>query len=126
MAMETTSAADGNIEIMFLRQMGHDPFIPTPERTAQISEVARMMASFINEARSTLDIAIYDCRLHDEAAQIITDALRERAKNKVVIRIIYDATSDPGDDTLPIASPVHLESDRKPLGTESFVRSFSD
>jgi phosphatidylserine/phosphatidylglycerophosphate/cardiolipin synthase-like enzyme len=58
--------------------------------------------------------------------KIITDALRERAKNKVVIRIIYDATSDPSGDTLPAASPVHLESDRKPLGTESFVRSFSD
>lgn len=126
MAIETTSAADGNIEIMFLQQMGRDPFIPTPERTAQIREVARTIASFINDARSTLDIAIYDCRLHDEAAAIITEALRERAKNKVVIRIIYDATNDPGGDTVLTASPAHLESDRKPLGTESFVRSFSD
>ena len=40
MAMETLAAADGNIEIMFLRQIGDDPFTPTPERTAQISEVA--------------------------------------------------------------------------------------
>jgi phosphatidylserine/phosphatidylglycerophosphate/cardiolipin synthase-like enzyme len=126
MAIETTSAADGNIEIMFLQQMGRDPFIPTPERTAQIREVARTIGSFINDARSTLDIAIYDCRLHDEAAAIITEALRERAKNKVVIRIIYDATNDPGGDTVLTASPAHLESDRKPLGTESFVRSFSD
>jgi hypothetical protein len=38
--MEAVSAAGGNIEIMFLQQMGDDPFISTPERTAQIGGVA--------------------------------------------------------------------------------------
>ena len=89
MLMETVSAGSGSIEVMFLRQMGDDPFVSTPERRAQIGEVASRIARFISEARSTLDIAIYDFRLHDEAAAIIADALRERAKNKVVIRIIY-------------------------------------
>ena len=126
MLMETVSAAGGNIEIMFLRQRGDDPFISTPERMAQIGEVASRIARFISEARSTLDIAIYDFRLHGEAAAIITDALRERAKNRVVIRIIYDATTEPDGDIVSAASPAHLEADKKAPGTETFVRSFAD
>jgi len=120
------SAADGNIEVMFLRQMGDDPFVATPERPEQVKEVAGRIARFISEARTTLDIAIYDFRLQDDAAAVIADALRERAKNNVVIRIIYDAATDPGGDTVPTAAPAHLEADRKPPGTETFVRSFAD
>jgi phosphatidylserine/phosphatidylglycerophosphate/cardiolipin synthase-like enzyme len=126
MAMETVSAAGGNIEVMFLKQMGDDPFVATPERPVQVMEVASRIARFVSETRATLDIAIYDFRLHDEAATVIADALRERAKNKVVIRIIYDAATDPDGDTVPTAAPAHLEADRKPPGTETFVRSFAD
>ena len=85
MAMETVSAA---IEVMFLQQVGNDPFTPTLERAAQTSEVASTIARFISEARATLDIAIYDFQLRDDAAAIMTDALRQRANNNVVIRII--------------------------------------
>ena len=126
MLMETVSGADGNIEIMFLRQRGDDPFISTPERTEQIREVATRIARFISEARSTLDIAIYDFRLRDEAATIISDSLRERARNKVVIRIIYDVTTEPDGDIAPATSSAHLEADKKAPGTETFVRSFAD
>jgi phosphatidylserine/phosphatidylglycerophosphate/cardiolipin synthase-like enzyme len=126
MLMETVSGAGGNIEIMFLRQRGDDPFISTPERTAQIKEVASRIARFISEARSTVDVAIYDFRLRDEAAAIISDSLRERAKNKVVIRIIYDATTEPDGDIVPATSSAHLEADKKAPGTETFVRSFAD
>ena len=124
--METVSAAGGNIELVLLQQVGSDPFTPMLERAAQISAVASRIARFISEARATLDIAIYDFQLRDDAAAIITDALRERAKNNVVIRIIYDAATNLGDDTVSTASPAHLEADRKPPGTESFVRSLSD
>src|SRR5690349_21811792 len=123
MAIETVSAAGGNIDVSFLQQVGSDPFTPTFERSAQIKEVATKIASFIGEARATLDIAIYDFQLRDDAATIIADALRERAKNNVVIRIIYDAATNL--DTAN-GSPAHLEADRKRPGTESFVQSFSD
>src|SRR6201987_766286 len=126
MLMETVSGAGGNIEIMFLRQRGVDPFISTPERTEQIGEVARRIAGFISEARSTHDIAIYDFRLRDEAAAIISASLRERAKNKVVIRIIYDATAEPDGDIGSVTSPAHLAADKKTPGTDTFVRSFAD
>jgi phosphatidylserine/phosphatidylglycerophosphate/cardiolipin synthase-like enzyme len=125
MLIESAFAAGGDIEIMFLRQMGDDPFISTPERTTQIGEVANRIARFISEARSTLDIAIYDFRLHDDAAAIITNALQERATNNVVIRIIYDATTEPEGDVVPTASPAHLEADKKVPGTETFVRAFA-
>jgi phosphatidylserine/phosphatidylglycerophosphate/cardiolipin synthase-like enzyme len=126
MAMTTLSAAGGGIEIMFLQQMGDNPFTPTPERTAQIAEVANRVAKFISEARTTLDIAIYDFRLGDDAAAIVTGALRERAKNNVTIRVIYDATTEPNGDPGPAASPAHIEGDKKAPGTDIFVHSFAD
>jgi phosphatidylserine/phosphatidylglycerophosphate/cardiolipin synthase-like enzyme len=124
MAMTTKLVADGNIELMFLQQMGRDPFVPKPERTAQVVEVASRIARFIGEAATSIDIAIYDWRLHDEPAAILSDALREKAKSGVALRIVYDGTIDAGADAS--VSPAHLEADKKPAGTESFVRSLSD
>jgi phosphatidylserine/phosphatidylglycerophosphate/cardiolipin synthase-like enzyme len=126
MMIETTSLAGGDIDVMFLAQIGRDPFTATPERTAQVGEVAARIARFIGEARATLDIAIYDFRLHGDAARIIADALRAQARKGVVIRIAYDHATDPGGDEIPATSPGHLEADKKPPGTDSFVRSFAD
>jgi phosphatidylserine/phosphatidylglycerophosphate/cardiolipin synthase-like enzyme len=126
MTLETNSLAGGDIEVVFLQQTGRDPFTATPERTAQVSEVAARIARFIGEARTTLDIAIYDFRLRDDAAKIIADTLRAQARKGVVIRIAYDHATDPGGDGVPATSPGHLEADQKPPGTDSFVRSFAD
>lgn len=126
MSLDRTSIAGGDIEVLFLQQSGRDPYTATPERTAQMGEVASRIANFIGEARTTLDIAIYDFRLHDEAAKIIVDALRTRARAGIVIRIAYDHAADPGEDAISAASPAHLEADKKNPGTDSFVRSFAD
>jgi phosphatidylserine/phosphatidylglycerophosphate/cardiolipin synthase-like enzyme len=126
MTAETASFAEGAIEVTFLQQQGRDPFTATPERTAQISDVASRIANFIGEAKSTIDIAIYDFRLHDEAATIVGDGLRAQARKGVHVRIVYDHAADPGTDAIPSAAPAHLESDQKPLGTDSFVRSLAD
>jgi phosphatidylserine/phosphatidylglycerophosphate/cardiolipin synthase-like enzyme len=126
MTLETRSIAEGDIEVMFLQQRTRDPFTIMPEQTAQIDEVASRIAGFIDEARATIDIAIYDFHLHDDAARIIANALRSQARSGVVIRIAYDQSIDPGGDTIPAASPAHLEADKKASGTGSFVRSFAD
>ena len=126
MTAETTSFAEGAIEVTFLQQQGRDPFTATPERTAQIRDVATRIANFIGEAKSTIDIAIYDFRLRDEAAAIVGDGLRAQARKGVHVRIVYDHAADPGADAIPSAAPAHLESDQKPLGTDSFVRSLAD
>jgi len=126
MTLETTSLAEGAIEVTLLQQQGRDPFAATPERTAQIRDVASRIAGFIGEAESTIDLAIYDFRLHDEAAAIVADGIRSQARKGVHLRIAYDRATDPGADAMPVAAPAHIESDQKPFGTESFVRSFAD
>ena len=126
MTAETASFAEGAIEVTFLQQQGRDPFTATPERTAQIRDVATRIANFIGEAKSTINIAIYDFRLRDEAAAIVGDGLRAQARKGVHVRIVYDHAADPGADAIPSAAPAHLESDQKPLGTDSFVRSLAD
>jgi phosphatidylserine/phosphatidylglycerophosphate/cardiolipin synthase-like enzyme len=128
MQMTTVSAAGGDISVAFLQQNGDDPFKVTPERTAQIAGVAKLIADFIAGARKSLDIAIYDFRLGGDAAATITAALHERARNNVAIRVIYDSTTEPngngnGDGEIV---PAHLEADRKSPGTETFVNSFAD
>ena len=51
MTLATTSFAAGAIEVTFLQQLGRDPFIASPERTAQIRDVANRIARFISEAK---------------------------------------------------------------------------
>jgi phosphatidylserine/phosphatidylglycerophosphate/cardiolipin synthase-like enzyme len=126
MSLERASFAGGDIEVIFLRQSGPDPYTQTPERAAQVDEVADRIAPFIAEARTTLDIAIYDFRLRDEAAKIIGDALRSQARAGIVIRMAYDHATDPGEDAISSPSPAYLEADKKVPGTHSFVRSFTD
>jgi phosphatidylserine/phosphatidylglycerophosphate/cardiolipin synthase-like enzyme len=126
MAMTTASAAGGDIAMMFLQQVGDDPFMATPERATQIAAVAKLAADFIAGARKSLDIAIYDFRLDGDAAAMVSAALRERARNNVAIRIIYDATTEPQGNDVTDLAPVHLEADFKAPGTETFVNSFVD
>jgi phosphatidylserine/phosphatidylglycerophosphate/cardiolipin synthase-like enzyme len=125
MTAETASFAAGAIEVTFFQQQGRDPLAATPERTAQTKDIATRIANFIGEAKSTIDIAIYDFRLVDEAAAIVADALRAQARKGVHIRIVYDNAGNPDAGALP-AGPSHLESDQKPAGTDSFARSFAD
>ena len=89
MTAETTSFAEGAIEVTLLQQQGCDPFTATPERTAQIRDVATRIANFIGDAKSTIDIAIYDFRLRDEAATIVGDGLRALARKGVHVRKSY-------------------------------------
>jgi phosphatidylserine/phosphatidylglycerophosphate/cardiolipin synthase-like enzyme len=124
MTMASVSAAGGDIVATFLQQIGDDPFTAPPERATQIAAVAKLAADFIAAARRSLDVAIYDFRLDGDAAAIISAALRDRARNKVAIRIIYDATTEPEGNDDMLAH--HLESDRKLPGTETFVNAFAD
>src|SRR5580693_10035632 len=126
MAMTTNSFAGGDIATTFLRQMGDDPFTATPERLAQIAGVAKLVADFIAGARKTLDIAIYDFRLRDDAATAFAAALRERAHDGVVVRFIYDATTEPAGNAAAEMPPASIESDSKAPGTATFVNSFAD
>ena len=54
------------------------------------ADVAGQMAEFISLARHRLDLAVYDCRLDDEAADPIRAALQDRLNHDVRVRLIYD------------------------------------
>jgi phosphatidylserine/phosphatidylglycerophosphate/cardiolipin synthase-like enzyme len=126
MTLENASFAEGAIEVTLLQQQGLDPFTATSERTAQIRDVATRLAHFIGEAKSTIDIAIYDFRLRDEAATIVADGLRSQARKGVRTRIAYDSSTNPDADATPTSAPSQIESDQRPIGTDTFVRSFAD
>ena len=125
-ALETVSIADGDIAVTYLQQVGADPHLTTPDRAAQIDAVASQIADFIGEARSTIDVAIYDFRLRDEAARIVSGALRAAVKRGVAIRIAYDAVTNAGNEQARPTVPVNIEADKKSPGTETFVSSFTD
>jgi phosphatidylserine/phosphatidylglycerophosphate/cardiolipin synthase-like enzyme len=59
------------------------------------AEVAGWIAGFIVEARESLDLALYDCRLSSEPARIVRDALHDRLRAGVAIRLVYDSGDKP-------------------------------
>src|SRR5215470_14601361 len=117
---------DDPIEVVFLQQQGNDPYKEVKERIAQANSVASRVARFIAQAQSTLDIAIYDFRLHGEPASIISEAIRDRVKAGVTVRVLFDAAINREPHLSPAEAPALLEADKKPPGTETFVASFAD
>jgi phosphatidylserine/phosphatidylglycerophosphate/cardiolipin synthase-like enzyme len=57
-------------------------------------ELAQRAAGFIGEARSSLDLALYDVRLPGEPGDLVAGALREAAGRGVAVRIAYNADHD--------------------------------
>jgi phosphatidylserine/phosphatidylglycerophosphate/cardiolipin synthase-like enzyme len=117
---------DDAIEVMFLQQQGEDPFTQAPERIAQANSVASRIAGFIGRAESTLDIAIYDFRLHGDPSSIINQAIRDRVKAGVTVRILFDAVINRQPHLSLAEAGALVEADKKPPGTENFVGSFAD
>jgi phosphatidylserine/phosphatidylglycerophosphate/cardiolipin synthase-like enzyme len=69
--------------------------VHTLEPGAQTAlEMARRVASFLDEARHSLDLALYDVRLPDEPGDVVAEALRAAAARGVGVRIAYNADHD--------------------------------
>jgi len=60
------------------------------EDSQSAADIAGQMAEFISLATTRLDLAAYDCRLDNETAKPIRDALRDRLEHGVKVRLIYD------------------------------------
>ena len=54
-------------------------------------DVARQVAAFFDGAERTLELALYDIRLHDEAAEIVKAALLGAQGRGVAVRLLYNA-----------------------------------
>jgi phosphatidylserine/phosphatidylglycerophosphate/cardiolipin synthase-like enzyme len=57
-------------------------------------EMARRVAAFLDAARHSLDLALYDVRLPDEPGDVVTEALTAAAARGVAVRITYNADHD--------------------------------
>jgi phosphatidylserine/phosphatidylglycerophosphate/cardiolipin synthase-like enzyme len=62
--------------------------------------IAQRLAAFVEEARKSLDIAIYDFKLGGEVAAVVAEAIRSAAARGVAVRFAYNV-----DHRRPIAVP---------------------
>jgi phosphatidylserine/phosphatidylglycerophosphate/cardiolipin synthase-like enzyme len=77
--------------------------------------IAAALADFLAAARTSLHLAIYDCRLSDALAAPVLQALRTRAAAGVEVRIVYDAGK-------PGVSFPQVGADPAPPGTADFMK----
>jgi phosphatidylserine/phosphatidylglycerophosphate/cardiolipin synthase-like enzyme len=66
-------------------------------------DVARKIATFLNPARETLELALYDVRLDDDTEKIVEDALVAAHERGVHVRLIYNL--DETDKRPPVPPP---------------------
>ncbi len=77
-------------------------------------DIATLLADFLSAARSSLALALYDCRLSGAAGDLVLAALRGRAAAGVEVRIAYDAGK-------PEMAPTPTRGDPAPPGTADFI-----
>jgi phosphatidylserine/phosphatidylglycerophosphate/cardiolipin synthase-like enzyme len=71
------------------------------DRTQEPAEIARLLASFLERAERTLDIAIYDMNLANETEEIVLGTLRASAARGVRVRLLYNVDNRPPGKVAP-------------------------
>jgi phosphatidylserine/phosphatidylglycerophosphate/cardiolipin synthase-like enzyme len=69
-------------------------------------DVAQTIADYLSAAKRTLDIALYDVRLHDPSAQIVRKALDDAQTRGVAVRLAYNVDHH---GTIPVPPPPKTE-----------------
>jgi len=64
-------------------------------------EIARLLASFLERAERTLDIAVYDINLANETEEIVLGTLRASAGRGVRVRLLYNVDNRPAGKVAP-------------------------
>ncbi len=100
-------------EVTFLRDTAHF------DAKQQPADTAAMLAQFVEAAKSSLDVAIYDFKLSGALASTVAGAFTDAAGRKVKIRIGYDANK-PAAQT--IAAFEANGADPAPVGTEQWLK----
>jgi phosphatidylserine/phosphatidylglycerophosphate/cardiolipin synthase-like enzyme len=70
-------------------------------------DIARTIAAFVGGAKETLELALYDIRLHDETADIVRGALVGAHERGVNVRLVYNV--DEVDERPPVPPPPKTE-----------------
>jgi phosphatidylserine/phosphatidylglycerophosphate/cardiolipin synthase-like enzyme len=73
-------------------------------------EVAHRIAAFVQDAQQTLELALYDIRLHDETADIVHAALVGVHERGVNVRLVYNLDRDDVERP-PVPPPPKTEPD---------------
>jgi phosphatidylserine/phosphatidylglycerophosphate/cardiolipin synthase-like enzyme len=66
-------------------------------------EIARLLASFLERAKQSLDVALYDLRLGPETTEVVIGTLAAAATRGVKVRLLYNV--DEPDDDVPTRIP---------------------
>ena len=66
-------------------------------------EIARLVAEFVAPVRETLELALYDIRLHDDTAEIVRGALVGAHERGIHVRLVYNV--DKEDARPPVPPP---------------------
>jgi phosphatidylserine/phosphatidylglycerophosphate/cardiolipin synthase-like enzyme len=72
-------------------------------------DIARRIATFVDGARETLELALYDVRLHNETADLVQAALVGAHERGVHVRLVYNV--DEVDERPPVPPPPTTEPD---------------
>ncbi|MFL5917352.1 MAG: phospholipase D-like domain-containing protein [Gaiellaceae bacterium] len=64
-------------------------------------DVARLIADFVTPARDSLELALYDLRLHDDTADVVRGALVGAHERGVNVRLVYNLDRDDVRPPLP-------------------------
>jgi phosphatidylserine/phosphatidylglycerophosphate/cardiolipin synthase-like enzyme len=64
-------------------------------------EIARLLASFLERAERTLDLAIYDINLADETEEMVLGTLRSATSRRVDVRLLYNVDDRPPGVAVP-------------------------
>ncbi|HEU5277748.1 MAG TPA: phospholipase D-like domain-containing protein [Gaiellaceae bacterium] len=70
-------------------------------------DVAHRIAAFVEPARETLELALYDLRLHDDSAEIVRGALLGAHERGVNVRLVYNL--DEVEERPPVPPPPKTE-----------------
>jgi phosphatidylserine/phosphatidylglycerophosphate/cardiolipin synthase-like enzyme len=69
-------------------------------------DVARRIAAFVDDAQESLELALYDLRLHDETEDIVVGALVGAHERGINVRLVYNLDRD---DRPPVPPPPKTE-----------------
>jgi phosphatidylserine/phosphatidylglycerophosphate/cardiolipin synthase-like enzyme len=72
-------------------------------------EIARMLEAFVAPAQTSLELALYDVRLHDDTAEVVRAALVGAHERGVHVRLVYNL--DPDEQRVPVPPPPKTEPD---------------
>jgi phosphatidylserine/phosphatidylglycerophosphate/cardiolipin synthase-like enzyme len=70
-------------------------------------QVAHRIAAFLEKAKETLELALYDLRLHDETAEVVRGALVGAHERGVHVRLVYNL--DEVEERPPVPPPPKTE-----------------